>query len=176
MDDQGKINDLSVSKAEMEFIHRCNQTRGHVISCVAALEVTMDDYIASYFTTEPSRKFEIATMLLSTDKISFRSKASTLVEILKKKTSSQKEFEKLYPRINADFTDIAETRNRFAHDIIASGIPEEMLPTLVIALVQFKGSTSVTFYPKQAIDDFLVKIRKCADAIEFAKHLDKANP
>lgn len=72
-----------------QYIDRANLTRGHVINCVSSLEVSMDDYNSGYFNSNPEKKYEIQTMLLSTDKITFTNKYRTFIEILRKKNPAE---------------------------------------------------------------------------------------
>ena len=155
---------MKATEEEIEhFISNSDLIRGSIIRKTILLERSMDSFIACHFSPTGEKVWELLDILIS-ERMDFSEKAAAFVQLLKKECNNQKTFEKNYPKINANFQDIAKARNDFAHKLSLNPRKED-LRKYVIILREFKNKKNDIYYSKEEIETILLRISTYTEMI-----------
>lgn len=126
----------------MEKSEQPHYYRGYLLAQFAALEATIDVYIASYF-IDSDKKYELMNVILN--RLTFEAKRTALKTILDKKSPDfVKTKNNTWPssKFIEELRLLNNERNIFAHYVLTLKVSE----TAIISLMEFRDKSQVVEY------------------------------
>lgn len=160
------MTDRDISPEEKAYTTMAHIHRGEIIANTILFERNMDEFIASYFSDTQDRKLDLIEMIISCG-LTYKAKADLISRLLKKLFPDDKIRKERFRGFNRMLRDIADDRNKFAHDILYIDFKKpEDFKKYAICLINFQDLTTLVTFSNDDITKILERIGSALDILE----------
>lgn len=145
----------------MDFNFTASKFRGVYLNSFTRLERYIDYYLADYFCGDSKSKVDMIELLLSTDRISMKTKFDILFEVLPIRNPEVLES---HPDLKSEIIELNRHRNILAHQILNSTVDAQVyyLSTKAVSFVKLSRGNKSEEYTGDKIKELIAKIEKYA--------------